>query len=91
VQRFYLDFIVNEAWAAGTSLFVYFLFRLVAFVVSLINGVLPIHYEAPAGFLEFVLSWGAAIGGSATFLVITVYHVYALARNLSSSEPLNDP
>jgi hypothetical protein len=78
----YVHFVISEASAALTSVLVYLLFRAASFATQLISAYLPLHELAPADFLELVLSWGAALGSSATFVIVTVYQLLVLIKRL---------
>ena len=78
----YVHFIVSEFWAALTSVSVYLLFRLAGKATDTISEYLPVHDPAPAEFLSTVIHWGAAVGGSMTFAIVTIYQIVILAKTL---------
>jgi hypothetical protein len=78
----YLRFIQSEFWAGTAGVAVYAIFRAAAWLIEMIDSQLPLQDPAAARFLAQVLSWGAALGGAATFALITVYQLAVLLRRL---------
>lgn len=78
----YLHFLLSEAWAAAAGIGVYMIFRGASWLSDLVAARLPLQDPAPADFFSQVLNWGAALGGSATFVLITAYQLTVLAKRL---------
>ena len=78
----YVHFLVSEIWAGVTGLLVYVLFRCLAWSTQLVTTYVPVHDDAPGIFLETVLSWGAAISASGTFIIISIYQFVILIKRL---------
>lgn len=78
----YLHFIVSEIWAAAASVIIYTLFHAGSFLTELLARELPLKASAPAYYLGMVFAWGAALGASATFVLVTAYQLLVLAKKL---------
>lgn len=81
-QNPYLHFIASEFWAGVASVSVYMFYHLAAFSIQFAVSILPLQNHAPAAFLEATLHWGAALGASCTFGVVTAYQLLVLMRRL---------
>jgi hypothetical protein len=78
----YVHFMISEASAGLTSVVVYLFFRAASYATQFVTQYLPLHDRAPSDFLELVLSWGAALSASATFVIVTVYQLLVLIKRL---------
>jgi hypothetical protein len=78
----HLHFLVSETWAAVAGVGTYLIFRSGAWLIDGVASSLPVQDTSPANFLSFTLHWGGAIGGSATFALITIYQLVVLFKRL---------
>jgi hypothetical protein len=78
----HVHFLISEAWAGVAGVGVYLIFRCAAWLTDLVASMFPLKDAAPADFLSLVLHWGAAIGGSTTVVLITVYQLLVLFKRL---------
>ena len=81
-QNPYIHFMVSEFWAGIASGAVYVFYHSVAYFIQFFALILPLQQRAPAEFLEATLHWGAALGASGTFGIVTVYQIVVLVKRL---------
>lgn len=84
-QNPFLHFVVSEIWATVTGITLYALFRIASYVTQWIGFRFPLSHSEPINFLELVLSWGAVLSASATFILITIYQLVILFVRLKKA------
>lgn len=77
-----MHFLISEMWAGLAGVGVYLIFRCAAWLIDAVASTFPLEDTAPADFFSLVLHWGAAISGSATFVLITIYQLVVLFKRL---------